>query len=291
MGFLVAVVPFTFSEERRYFVAERDGSVVGFLAAVPVYARAGWLFEDLLRDPDAPNGTAELLVDAAMRRVAEEGCRFVTLGLAPLSGAQGWLRAARRLSHGLYDFGGLRDFKAKLRPQAWEAIYLAWPKGEDERLAIFDSLAAFAHEGLLRFGLTTLLRVPTVVIQALAALLVPWTIALAAVDGGTWFPSPWMKWAWVSFDVALCGGLFALARRWRPRLGRALAAAVTIDAVLTWTQALSFNLPRISSRVDGAVVAIGVAAPTVAAGLLWRAVRNRSQKVEPWPSKSAGVHL
>ena len=53
---------------------------------------------------------------------------------------------------------------------------------------------------------------------------------------------------------------------------------MTIDALLTWTQALSFNLPRISNRVDGALVAVGVAAPTVAAGLLWRAVRQRSKR-------------
>ncbi|HEY0840341.1 MAG TPA: DUF2156 domain-containing protein [Vulgatibacter sp.] len=277
MGFLVAVVPFTFSNERRYFVAERDGAVVGFLAAVPIFARDGWLLEDLIRDPDAPNGTAELLVDAAMRALAEEGCRFATLGLAPLSGAEGWMRAARRLSHGLYDFRGLRDFKAKLRPQRWEPIYLAWHKGDDERLAIFDTLAAFAHEGLLRFGLGTLLRVPTVVIQALAVLLVPWTALLAGVDSERWFPAPWIHWSWVAFDVALCGGLLALASRWRPWLGEALAAAVTLDAALTWTQALTFNAPRITSRGESAVVALAVAAPTVAAALLWRAVRHRSR--------------
>jgi len=282
MGFLVAIVPFTFRGERRYFVAEREGAVVGFLAAVPVYAREGWLLEDLLRDPEAPNGTAELLVDSAMRRLAEDGCRFATLGLAPLSGAEGWLRTARRLARGLYDFGGLRDFKAKLRPQGWEPIYLAWPKGEDERLAIFDSLAAFAHEGLLRFGLGTLLRVPTVVIQGLAVLLVPWTLLLASAEWERWFPAAWLKWAWVGFDVALCGALLALASRWRPWLGRALAAAVTIDAALTWTQALAFNAPRIASRAEGAVVALAVAAPTVAAGLLWRAVRHRSRRrLEP----------
>src|SRR6185437_12738652 len=61
MGFLVDVQPFDFASERRYFVAERDGAVVGFLAAVPIYARRGWLLEDFLRDPHAPNGTAELL--------------------------------------------------------------------------------------------------------------------------------------------------------------------------------------------------------------------------------------
>ena len=57
--------------------------LVALLAAVPIYARQGWLVEDLLRDVGAPNGTAEALVDKAMRRFAEAGSRYATLGLAP----------------------------------------------------------------------------------------------------------------------------------------------------------------------------------------------------------------
>src|SRR6188508_684547 len=63
MGFLVQVHPYTFPEERRSFVAERDGRVVGFLGIVPIYARGGWFFEDFLTDPRAPNGTTETLID------------------------------------------------------------------------------------------------------------------------------------------------------------------------------------------------------------------------------------
>ena len=72
MGFLVQIDPFTFPEERRYFVAERDGRVVAFLGIIPIYARRGWFFEDFLRDPEAPNGTVELLVDAGMRAAAAD---------------------------------------------------------------------------------------------------------------------------------------------------------------------------------------------------------------------------
>src|SRR5262249_28738877 len=86
MQFMVHVHPFSFPEERRYFVAEREGKLVAFAVAVPIYARNGWFLEDLIRDNDAPNGTVELLIDCAMRRFAEEGSRYATLGLAPLSG-------------------------------------------------------------------------------------------------------------------------------------------------------------------------------------------------------------
>ena len=178
MGFLVDVQPFHFAAERRYFVAERDGALVGFLAAVPIYARGGWLLEDFLRDPRAPNGTSELLIDAAMRALGDEGSRYVTLGLAPLAGpVRGTLRAARTLSSALYDFEGLRAFKAKLQPHAWEPIFLAHPPGSSSHVALVDALAAFARGSFVRFGGATLLRGPALVVRALAAALVPWTAA------------------------------------------------------------------------------------------------------------------
>ncbi|HET9991628.1 MAG TPA: DUF2156 domain-containing protein, partial [Kofleriaceae bacterium] len=111
MGFLVQIDPFTFPAERHYFVAEREGRVVAFLGIIPVYARTGWFFEDFLRDPDAPNGTIEMLVDAGMRAAAAANVPLVTLGLVPLAGdVSSWLRAARKLGRSLYDFDGLRAF-------------------------------------------------------------------------------------------------------------------------------------------------------------------------------------
>ncbi len=158
MSFLVGRQPFRFVNEHRYWIAEREGAVVGFLDAVPVFARRGWLFQSFIRDPLAPNGTVELLIDTAMRTVAAEGCRHVTLGLAPLAAAQGWLRLTRDLSKALYDFGGLHSFKAKLRPTAWDPIYLAYPRGTSRTLALYDALVAFAGGSLIRFGGATVLR-------------------------------------------------------------------------------------------------------------------------------------
>ena len=142
-------------------------------------AAAGSL-EDFLRDPRAPNGTSELLVDAAMRALGAEGSRYVTLGLAPLAGpCAARLRAARALSAALYDFEGLRAFKAKLQPHAWEPIFLAHPPGSSSHVALVDALAAFARGSFVRFGGETLLRGPALVVRALAAALVPWTVLLA----------------------------------------------------------------------------------------------------------------
>lgn len=122
--------------DRRVFVAERDGTALGFLVASPIPARHGWLVEQIVRGRGAPNGTSELLVAAAMAALAASGARYVTLGLAPLSRRAGlapspppaaWLRAtlAWVRAHGrrFYNFEGLDAFKAKLRPQRWEPIY------------------------------------------------------------------------------------------------------------------------------------------------------------------------
>ncbi len=122
MRFLVQLEPFAIPDDKRRWVAERDGEPAGLLVAVPVYQRQGWLFENLLRDKDTPNGTTELLVATAMDAVGDEGCSYVTLGLVPLSGPVGaLLRAARFLGRGFHTIsrgcGAL--LKTKLRPTAW----------------------------------------------------------------------------------------------------------------------------------------------------------------------------
>ena len=276
MGFLVHVAPFDFVKERRVFVAETDDGVCGMLALVPVYARGGWFLEDLVRAPFAPNGTTELLVDSAMRCAAAEGCSYLTLGLAPLAGEVGrWLRTARAVGRGLYDFSGLRAFKAKFRPATWMPIYLSLPHGRSSHVAIYDSLAAFAQGGLLRFGLASLLRGPAIVVRALTLALLPWTVALAALDSARYFPAPWVKWAWVVFDAGLAAALFALTRRFRPALARALSYVITGDAVLTAVEAATFNLPRARSTAEVITAAVAVAAPTLAAVVLRNAWKRR----------------
>ncbi|HEY0479316.1 MAG TPA: phosphatidylglycerol lysyltransferase domain-containing protein [Kofleriaceae bacterium] len=272
MGFLVHVDPFTFLDQRRHFVAERAGKVVGFLCAIPIYARPGWFFEDFLRDPGAPNGTVELLVDAGMRAAAAEAIPYVTLGLVPLSGeVSPWLRAARRWGKSLYDFDGLRAFKAKLKPRDWDPIFLSYPRGASGFAAMFDTLTAFSRGGLLRFGFETLLRGPAIVMRVLAVLLLGWTVLLALPGAAVWFPSPAWQWGWVGFDLVLAVSLLALSYRWRAGLADVLAAAITGDAVLTLAQAIVYDLPRRRGPLDAGVAAVAIAAPSVAAFLLWNA--------------------
>jgi phosphatidylglycerol lysyltransferase len=279
MGFLVQVNPLTLLEDHRVHLAERDGQLVGFLSASPIFARPGWLLENIIRGGEAPNGTTELLVDHAMRDAAEgpEGTSaMVTLGLAPLAGqvvpALRWARSAGSV---LFDFEGLRAFKARLRPDRWVPISLTFPPRQGALTSTRDVLAAFAYGRLLRFGLTTLLRGPAVVVRLLAALLVPWTAALALARAEH-FPAPWVQWAWVAFDVVLAVALFRLAARWSDRLSRVLTAVVGLDAAVTLAQVLTWNLPRARGWADVAVSAVAVAAPSLAFVILWRSrVRRR----------------
>jgi phosphatidylglycerol lysyltransferase len=279
MGFLVELHPYEFAEERRYLVAEQGERVVGFLAAVPVYRRSGWLLEDFLRAPEAPNGTMELLFDGAMTALAADAADHVTMGLAPLAGVTGLLGQLRDRGRWLYDFEGVRAFKAKLRPAAWEPVYLAWPRGRGPTAAVLDCLRAFARGSLLRFGLDILVHRRRQVAAGLAALLVPWTLLLALAPA-RWFPSPEVQLAWTAFDLTVVTLLAVLARRWKPALARALALLVAADAALTALQALTWNLPRLRAPLDLAVVAASIAAPTFAAVFLRRAaspVRSTSR--------------
>jgi len=270
MRFLVRVQPFSFVEQRRSFVAERDGRIVGFASAVPVFARGGWSIDVLVRDRRAPNGTVESLIDAAMRQSAREGSEWMTLGLAPLAGpVPGWMRRVGTMGRALYDFQGVGAFKAKLSPTRWEPVYLMHSADTSTFVAVCDALRAFAGGGLTVFGLRTFLRGRPFALWMLAAALVPWTILLASPVAARWFPSDAIRFAWIGLDALLIAALFALASRFRAMLGVATAIAVTADAILSGVQAVSWNAPRVSSAIEAAFVGVACLAPALAAFVLW----------------------
>ncbi len=121
--------------DRLLYVAMQEGRPIGFLVASPVSLRNGYLIEQVIRGHGAPNGTAELLIDACMRDLARQGCAYVTQGLVALSRhaeaeiAQNplWLRALMAWAHAhgnrFYHFRGLEAFREKMQPQRWETIY------------------------------------------------------------------------------------------------------------------------------------------------------------------------
>jgi lysylphosphatidylglycerol synthetase-like protein (DUF2156 family) len=167
------VEPETLSQlhDRRVFVAERrETEVVGFVVLSPVSARNGWLVEQIVRGPNAPNGTAELLIDSAMRAIAESGATYATLGLSPLSHRAEfvqlpqplWLRFLLRWVrlHGarFYNFDGLDAFKAKFNPEAWEPIYGIAEGSRFPPRALYAIAGAFSGGAPLRLVARALMR-------------------------------------------------------------------------------------------------------------------------------------
>jgi phosphatidylglycerol lysyltransferase len=135
MRFVVAPETLAAPDDHQVLVAQRGAAVVAYLVAAPIPQRNGWLIAQIVRGQTAPNGTAELLIDAAMHTLADAGATYVTLGLAPLSPHASddgpppsalirlllaWTRAH---GHRFYNFAGLDAFKAKLQPDHWEPVY------------------------------------------------------------------------------------------------------------------------------------------------------------------------
>ncbi len=282
MGFVVYLDPYHLPAERRFFVAERDGGVIGILVAVPIYNRGGWFFEDVLRDPSAPNGTIELLFDHAMRVVRDEGSGHVTFGLAPLAGiTHRGMRTIRDHTRWLYDFEGLRSFKAKLMPTSWQPVYLGYPARERGVRAVIDTLVAFARGSFVRFGWRTLVHRAAAVTFLLALMLGAWAGVLALAQTERWFPSIEVHHAWVALDLVLFVLLLVLSVRWNRWLAMALSAAAFGDFTLGLTQVAVHNVPCGVDLVECIGIALALGAPLFTAAFLWGA-RNRRALYDSW---------
>jgi phosphatidylglycerol lysyltransferase len=157
MHFLVEPQTLERLADRRVFVAELKGQVVGFLVASPVPRRNGWLIEQIIRGHGAPNGTAELMIDAAIRAIAEEESEYVTLGLSPLSLRAAlsqeenplWLRWllswARAHGRRFYNFDGLDAFKTKFQPEQWEPVFAIFNEPHFSPAALYAIAEAFTR--------------------------------------------------------------------------------------------------------------------------------------------------
>jgi phosphatidylglycerol lysyltransferase len=118
-------------------VIETAGRVVAFANLWPG-PQGVELSADLMRfTREAPRDVMEALFVQAMLWGRDEGYRWFSLGMAPLSGIEGaataplWYRFASFVyEHGeaVYNFHGLREYKEKFNP-VWQPRYLAYPGG------------------------------------------------------------------------------------------------------------------------------------------------------------------
>lgn len=166
-GWLFTLDLFRHAAHKRFFTArDAEGRLVGLLAASPVPARNGWYLEDVLRRPDAPPGTADLLIVIAFRILRELGAGVATLGTCPLAtdgediiqmGDHRLVESALRLTAArlgsFYNFAGVRSFKAKFVPSWWESEYAIASRG----LFTSPRVAYAVIQAILPGGVTSLL--------------------------------------------------------------------------------------------------------------------------------------
>lgn len=159
LAFSLRLEPFTGLERKRYFVAVHEGRVVAFVACSPLPGRAGAYLEDVIRHPDAPYGSTELLVLYAFEELARSGVEMATLGVAPLQGVEQQttrrhralgrvLAAARDHAGRVYRFNSLGHYKRKFGPTATESVYLLYRPARITPRLLFGLLGAFTPDGL-----------------------------------------------------------------------------------------------------------------------------------------------
>jgi phosphatidylglycerol lysyltransferase len=157
LHFVIEPETLTRLEKRRVFVAEAKGRIMAFLVLSPIPERSGWLTEQFPHRPGAPNGTVELMMDAAFRTLAKENCEYITLGLSPLSKRARiptfdnpvWLQIllAWMRKHGqrFYNFEGLDRFKSKLMPAYWEPVFAISNEREFSGRTMYAIASAFTE--------------------------------------------------------------------------------------------------------------------------------------------------
>lgn len=230
MGFMVTVELFQHCERRRYFVVECGARIQGFAVCVPIYGRSGWLLEDMMMLPQSPSGCGEALVDAVMRQLADEGAELVSLGMVALAGLDrgdrktrhpfltGLLRFCGRTMGWLYNFEGLYRFRNKMKPLAWEPVYLV-SNGPVTFWTIRAVLMAFAEGWVPRFAVRVLGRWAQQFFRTsnhsqgtvrkklidLPILLVAVASVSATVIAVTGAYQGWLPW-WVSIGLGTVGG-------------------------------------------------------------------------------------
>ncbi len=162
LHFMVEPETLSLLQDRRVLVAEQAERVVGFIVLSPVATRKGWLFEQFIHCHKSPNGTVELMIDAAMRILAADGYEYATLGLSPLSKRAKitpfdnpfWLKAllawARKHGQRFYNFDGLDAFKSKLQPDNWEAVFAISNEPRFSLRTLYAITSAFSNNAPIR---------------------------------------------------------------------------------------------------------------------------------------------
>jgi phosphatidylglycerol lysyltransferase len=123
--------------DRRYFIAkDESGKIVAYNVFLPYAGMKGYMADVTRRLDGAPNGVTEMLVVEGFKSLKEEGARYGSMALAPLSGVltgEGKDSLESKLLALIYEHAGrfygfkdLRRAKEKYGPTSWNPQYFVY---------------------------------------------------------------------------------------------------------------------------------------------------------------------
>ena len=107
--FLTGIRLFEAPAITRHFHVRYGDRYVGVLTAMRLETRDGYLLNQIVTTPDAPDGTSELLITHALATLGSEGCHFATFGAAPADSLGAMMNVSpwsERLARKVFDAAG-----------------------------------------------------------------------------------------------------------------------------------------------------------------------------------------
>ena len=137
LSFTIGTVGLESPMDKRYFyAADASGAVKGFHVFCPFACGTGYMADITRRTHDAPGGITEKINYEAFCAFKEEGCRYASLGLAPLANLCQDERSANSMEkllnfvyehlNSCYGFKNLYQTKASYSPTEWIPGYYAF---------------------------------------------------------------------------------------------------------------------------------------------------------------------
>lgn len=120
--YLANVHLFSYRCGKRWFYAQHEEKIVGILLLNKLDAREGWLVNLVLATPDAPVGTSELLISSVLKTLREEGCHFITFGVAQseeLGEIKGFGRVSKFIARSVFNLAK-KIFRLDARRKYWK---------------------------------------------------------------------------------------------------------------------------------------------------------------------------
>ncbi len=118
-------------------VESPEEKIIAFLNIIPDYAPGEGTYDLMRKSADAPNGTSEFLLIRLCEYFKSQGCRYVNLGFAPISGIdeahtfpEKSIRFAYEKLRSFSHYKGLREFKERFFPE-WYNKYLVYQHDYD----------------------------------------------------------------------------------------------------------------------------------------------------------------